>query len=279
MARDLLPLVRQKLGDLFDIEREIGRGGAAVVFLARTPEGTQVALKVLRPELAISVAAERFLREIEFISQLNHPNIGRVLTSGEREWMVYYAMPYWEGPSLVQYLAKYRDLNPEDAQRVGCDLLDALGHAHRAGIIHRDVKPDNIILTAKGAVLLDFGIARAIAMSEQSSLTKSGIAIGTSAYMSPEQVAGLREIDHRSDLYSLGCVLFECRAGRPPFVHRSESFVLQAHMKEPPPDLGKLSPSTPEPFVRAINRALVKEPEERWGSAEEMLAALTAVPS
>lgn len=275
MPRDLLPLVREKLGARFEVEREIGRGGAAIVFLATDRTGRRVALKVLRPELAISVAAERFLREIELVDRLDHPRISKVLESGEREWLVYYTMPYWEGPSLVEYLAKYGSVTPDDALRVGRDLLEALDHAHGHGVIHRDVKPDNIILHSEGTVLLDFGIARAIAASEQSRLTKSGIAIGTSAYMSPEQVAGLRELDHRSDLYSLACVLFECRAGRPPFVHRSESWVLQCHMKEPPPPLLTLSPTTPEPYARAVDRGLAKVPEERWQAAREMLAALT----
>ena len=279
MPRDLLPLVREKLADLYSIEREIGRGGAAVVFLATTTEGEQVALKVLRPELAITVAAERFLREIQFISQLQHPNIGQVLDSGEREWLVYYVMPYWEGPSLSQYLGKYRQLSIEDALRVGQDLLEALAHAHEAGIVHRDVKPDNIILTRHGAILLDFGIARAIAVSGQTSLTKSGIAIGTSAYMSPEQVSGQRDLDHRSDLYSVGCVLFECLAGRPPFVQRTDSLVLQSHLREKAPAVTQFVPGTPSAFASAIARALYKAPEERWGSASEMLAALTATPA
>ena len=275
----MLSMVRQALGDRYTVEREIGRGGAARVFLAQDREGGKVALKILHPELALSVTAQRFLREIGMLSKLQHPHIAQMVDYGELDFLVYYAMRYIEGPSLRVHLDRARRLSVVDAVRLARDLLDALATAHREGIVHRDVKPENVVLAREGAVLLDFGIARAIAMSEQSSLTKSGIAIGTSAYMSPEQVAGLREIDHRSDLYSLGCVLFECRAGRPPFVHRSESFVLQAHMKEPPPDLGKISPSTPEPFVRAINRALVKDPDDRWASAEEMLTALTATPS
>jgi serine/threonine-protein kinase len=275
MARDLLPMVRDKLGDLYTIEREIGRGGAAVVYLATTPDHHTVALKVLRPELSITVAAERFLREIQFISRLEHPNIGQVLDSGERDWLVYYVMPYWDGPALSSYLTKYRNLSIDDTLRVGLDLLDALAHAHQEGIVHRDVKPDNIILTKNGAVLLDFGIARAIAVSGQTSLTKSGIAIGTSAYMSPEQVSGLRDLDQRSDLYSVGCVLFECLAGRPPFVHRSESLVLQSHIREKAPDVRTLVPSVPSAFSEAIARALYKQPDQRWASAREMSAALT----
>ncbi len=274
MPRDLLPLVRQGLGDRYRVEREIGRGGASVVYLAYTAEERPVALKVLRPELAATVAAERFLREIRFIGQLNHPNIGSLLDSGERDWLVYYVMPYWDGPSLHQYLVKYRRLQAEDAVRMARDLLDALSHAHGAGIVHRDVKPDNIILAPTGAVLLDFGIARAIALSGQTHLTRSGIAIGTSTYMSPEQITALRELDHRSDLYSLACVLFEAVAGRPPFVHRSEAVVINRHLNEAPPNLAELAPEAPPAYVAAVTRALAKDPDQRWPDAAAMLAAL-----
>ena len=279
IPRDLLPVVRQALSDRYDVERELGRGGAAVVFLARTPEGTPVALKVLRPELVVTVAAERFLREIRFIQTLDHPRIGRLIDSGEKEWLVYYVMPFLEGPSLKSYLAKYTRMALEDVLKVTRDLLDALEHAHSHGIIHRDVKPDNIILTREGAMLLDFGIARAIAMSGQTSLTRSGIAVGTSTYMSPEQITATREIDHRSDLYSLGCVLFECVAGRPPFVHTSEGVVLHKHINEPPPDLRVVTPLAPPSLADAIARALRKSPDERWPSAAAMLeACLRASP-
>lgn len=278
MPRDLLPLVRQALADQYQVEREIGRGGAAVVFLARNQEGAAVALKVLRPELAVTVAAQRFLQEIGFLSRLSHPHIGSLIDSGEREWLIYYVMPYWEGPSLQQYLTKYHRLRIEDAVRLARDLLEALAHAHGQNIVHRDVKPDNIILTSNGAVLLDFGIARAIALSGQTKLTRSGIAIGTSAYMSPEQITALRELDHRSDLYSLGCVLFEAIAGRGPFAHPNEAVVLNRHLNEPPPSLRTLAPDTPQQLDTAIIRALAKKPEERWPSASAMLDALSSLP-
>jgi serine/threonine protein kinase len=278
MPRDLLPLVRQALGNQYQVEREIGRGGAAVVFLARNPEGVAVALKVLRPELAVTVAAQRFLQEISFLSRLSHPHIGGLIDSGEKDWLIYYVMPYWEGPSLQQYLTKYRRLRIDDALRLARDLLDALAHAHGQNIVHRDVKPDNIILTPDGAVLLDFGIARAIALSGQTKLTRSGIAIGTSAYMSPEQITALRELDHRSDIYSLGCVLFEAIAGRGPFAHPNEAVVLNRHLNEPPPSLRTLAPDTPQQLDTAILRALAKRPEDRWPSARAMLDALSKLP-
>ena len=273
MPRDLLPIVRQALGDRYTIEREIGRGGAAVVFLATMPGGRSVALKVLRPELAVTVAAQRFLREIQFIAKLNHPNIGGLIDSGEQEWLIFYVMPYWEGPTLQQYLTKFRRLEIDDALRLGHDLLDALFHAHQNDIVHRDVKPDNIVLARGGAVLLDFGIARAIALSGQTNLTRSGIAIGTSSYMSPEQITALRELDHRSDLYSTGCVLFEAFAGRSPFAHPNEGVVLNRHLNDPPPDVREFRAEVPEAAAMAIMRAMAKEPENRWADARAMLAA------
>jgi len=273
MPRDLLPLVRQALADRYTIEREIGRGGAAVVYLAIAPGGENVALKVLRPELAVTVAAQRFLQEIRFISRLNHPNIGGLIDSGEREWLIYYVMPYWEGPTLQQYLQKYRRLEVDDAMRLGRDLLDALAHAHANDIVHRDVKPDNIVLARGGAVLLDFGIARAIALSGQTHLTRSGIAVGTSSYMSPEQITALRELDHRSDLYSTGCVLFEALAGRAPFAHPNEGVVLNRHLNDPPPDVREFRPEAPAAAAAAIMRAMAKAPEDRWPDALAMLSA------
>ena len=276
MPRDLLPLVRQALADQYQVEREIGRGGAAVVYQARNPEGNPVALKVLRPELAVTVAAQRFLQEIRFISRLSHPNIGSLLDSGEKDWLIYYVMPYWEGPSLKQYLTKYHRLQQADSLRLAKDLLHALAHAHEQNIVHRDVKPDNVILTPSGAILLDFGIARAIALSGQTNLTRSGIAVGTSAYMSPEQITALRELDHRSDIYSLGCLLFESVSGRGPFSHPNEAVVLSRHLNDPPPPLRALVPETSPVFDAAVTRALAKRPEDRWPTARAMLVALEA---
>jgi len=164
-----------------------------------------------------------------------------------------------------------------DTVRLASDLLDALATAHREGIVHRDVKPENVILAREGAVLLDFGIARAIAASGTERLTRSGFTVGTSAYMSPEQVNGSQEIDHRSDLYSLGCVLFECLAGNPPFHDPLEEAVLKMHAVRPAPDVRRQREDTPRPLADAIGRALEKEPRDRWQTAGEMLDALVAV--
>jgi len=232
--------VRQLLGERYDVDTEIGRGGAARVFRATDRlSHAPVALKVLRPELLVSHTAQRFLREIDVLRQLDHPHIAPILDSGE--------------------------------------VLDAVAHAHARGIVHRDVKPENIVLNpAQGAVLLDFGIARAILMSEGERVTRSGFTVGTSHYMSPEQAAG-QPIDHRADLYALGCVLFECLAGQPPFKHDMESHVLMLHQRAPVPDVRKFRPEVPKPLARALERAMAKDPAERWQTAGEFKAALEAV--
>lgn len=275
MPRDMLALVRQAFHGRYEVEREIGKGGNARIYLARHPDGHYVALKILHPELLVSVAADRFLREISVTSQLSHPHIARLLDSGEREWLVFYVMTYVEGPTLREYLKENGKLSIRDTLRLGGDLLGALDHAHARGFIHRDVKPENVVISPAGAVLLDFGIARAVTASGKDRLTRSGIAVGTSTYMSPEQISALQEIDHRSDLYSLGCVLFECLAGQPPFTNRNEAVVLQLHLTQPAPDLRTLRPEVPEVLATTIARALAKLPEDRWESASAMQDALT----
>jgi serine/threonine protein kinase len=276
MARDFLATVRSGLATRYTVEREIGRGGGACVFLARNPKGQAVALKVLHPELLVSVAADRFLREIEFARRLDHPHIARLLDSGDEGWLVYYAMTYADGPSLRQQLDAKGPLPMDDVQRLAADVLSALGYAHAQGVIHRDVKPENVVLTGTGAILLDFGIARAVQVSGGNQLTRAGTTLGTASYMSPEQIQGGAGVDHRTDLYATGCLLFEAVAGRPPFNHPNLMLVLHQHMHEPPPDLRELRPETPVALIETINRALAKEQDSRWPSAAEMLAALGA---
>ncbi|HEU4473617.1 MAG TPA: serine/threonine-protein kinase [Gemmatimonadales bacterium] len=261
----------------YQVEREIGKGGNARIYLALDGDGHRVALKVLHPELLVSVAADRFLREIRLCSQLQHPHIARLLDSGERDWIVYYVMTYVEGPTLREHLARAARLPPGETMRLADDLLDALDHAHAHGIVHRDVKPENVVMAPEGAVLLDFGIARAVAASGSDRLTRSGIAVGTSTYMSPEQITALKEIDRRSDIYSLGCVLFECLAGNPPFTHRNEAVVLQLHLTQPAPDLRTVRPDTPRELAEGIGRALAKAPEARWQTAAAMRESLAGV--
>ncbi len=274
----MLALVRQAFTGRYEVERELGRGGNARIFLARDPGGRAVALKILHPELLVSVAADRFLREIKLASQLDHPHIARLLDSGEQEWLVYYVMSYMEGLTLREYLDRSPRLPVAETLRIASDLLDALDHAHGKGIIHRDVKPANVVLSSSdGAVLLDFGIARAVAASGTDQLTRSGIAVGTSTYMSPEQITALTDIDYRCDLYSLGCMLYECLAGEPPFVHRNEAVVLQLHLTQPPPDIRKLRSETPPDLAAGISKALAKSPKDRWSSAAAMREALAGV--
>jgi eukaryotic-like serine/threonine-protein kinase len=278
IRRDMLALVRQAFSGRYEVEREIGRGGNARIFLANDSNGLAVALKVLHPELLVSVAADRFLREIRLTSRLNHPHIARLLDSGELEWLVYYVMSYADGPTLRERLDQSRQLSIPETLRLASDLLDALDHAHTQGIIHRDVKPANVVLSSAGAILLDFGIARAVVASGTDQLTRSGIAVGTSTYMSPEQITAVADLDHRSDVYSMGCMLFECLAGQPPFHHRNEAVVLQLHLTQQAPDVRTFRSDTPAELAAGISKSLAKIPNDRWRSAAEMRDAFAAVP-
>ena len=273
----MLGMVRQALGDLYTIEREIGRGGAARVFLAKDGAGTKVALKVLHPELSVSVTADRFLREIALLSKLEHPLIARLLDWGERDFLVYYVMRFIEGPNLRVHLDRARRATISDTIRIGCDLLSALDAAHRQDIVHRDVKPENVVLSSDGAVLLDFGIARAVATAGTERLTRSGFTVGTSLYMSPEQILGADDLDQRSDLYSVGCLLFECLAGRPVFNDPMPQAIARVQSgARDMPDVKALRPDTPEALAEALGRALRPAPAERWQLANEMRDALLA---
>jgi len=274
MRRDLLPMIQESLRDRYTVERELARGGAGRVFFARDLEGRAIALKVLHPELVVTATADRFLREIKTLSRLEHPNVAKMLDYGERDWLVYLAMDYIEGPTLKEHIAQVRRVSVDDAVRIGRDMLSALAYAHENNIVHRDVKPDNIVLSSRGAMLLDFGIARAIEAVGDEKLTRSGFTVGTSSYMSPEQVVAVKDLDHRSDIYSLGCVLFEALAGRPPFVHRSEAVVLQLQQTAEAPDLMELRAGVPAGLARAVQRALAKDREQRWSSALDMRSEL-----
>jgi eukaryotic-like serine/threonine-protein kinase len=275
---DMLPIVRRVLGDRYRVEREIARGGAARIFEARTLGGTRVALKVLHPELVVSLAADRFLREIGLLARLDHPRICRLLDSGERDWLVYLAMTFVEGPTLREYLDRVRMAGLEETLLGTCQVLEALEYAHALGVVHRDVKPENVKLSPDGAVLMDFGIARAVAASapDTARLTRSGFTLGTSAYMSPEQAAGARNIDQRSDLYAVGCVIYECLTGSPPYVHADDRVVFGMHLKSPIPDVRRRRHGVPPRLAKLVSKALAKNPGERWQSAGEMRAALAA---
>ena len=278
MPRDVVSLVQSSLGDRYTIEKEIARGASARIFLARDTAGTKVALKVLHPELAVSIAAERFLREISVLAAIQHPRISRLLDYGEREWLVYYVMEFVTGPTLREYLDQVGRAPVKDTIVGTCQVLEALQYAHEHGVVHRDVKPENIKLSPSGAVLMDFGIAKAVAASGSSRLTRSGFTVGTSAYMSPEQVTGDRAIDHRADIYSLGCVIYECLAGTPPYSHLDDRLVLGMHQRSPIPDVRKKRRDVPVKLAKLVGKALAKNPEDRWQSAAEMRDALAACP-
>ena len=272
--RELIDRVRKALSDRYDVITSIGRGGNACIFEAYDQAGQRVAVKVLHPQLTVSVAADRFVREMRYAAQLSHPHIARLLDSGETEYLLWFVMPFLDGESLRQALRRERRLAIDRAVRIACDVLDALEYAHGHGIAHRDIKPDNIVLSAGGAVLVDLGIARAIARSGEDRVTRSGFVVGTEQYMSPEQAAGAPEIDGRTDIYSLGIVLFESLAGRPPFSSPSAAAALDMQLHHAPPDLHALRPEVPKPLAAVIARALAKAPADRWQAAEDMRDAL-----
>ena len=275
MARELIGRVRQALGARYDIVKEVARGGNATLYGAFDKDGRKVAIKVLHPELAVSVAADRFLREIRWAAKLDHPHIAPLLDSGETDYLLWFVMPLVPGETLRNVMRRLGPLPIDRAVRAGTDVLDALGHAHEHGLAHRDIKPDNIVLSAEGsAVLVDFGIARAIASSGEDRVTRSGFVVGTEEYMSPEQAGGSPDIDGRTDIYSLGVVLFEALAGRPPFSAASAAAVLDMQQHAPPPDLRKLRRDVPRALSDNIMKALSKAREARWQTAGEMRQVL-----
>jgi serine/threonine-protein kinase len=231
---DTLQHLKAALADRYAIEREIGSGGMAVVYLARDLRlDRTVALKVLRPELAASLGVERFIREIEIAGKLNHPNILPLYDSGEADGLLYYAMPYVEGESLRDLLAREQQLPLDEALRITREVADALSHAHAYGVIHRDIKPENIMFQSGHAVVSDFGIARAVTAAGGEKLTQTGVAVGTPVYMSPEQAAGVGTIDARSDVYALGCLLYEMLAGEAPFTGPTAQAIMARHAMDP----------------------------------------------
>jgi len=258
------------LAGRYRIERELGRGGMATVYLAEdVKHHRQVAIKALKPELAAVLGPERFLREIEIAAHLTHPHILPLYDSGEVAGLLYYVMPYVAGESLRDRLKREKQLPLEDALRIAREVADALSAAHAHGLVHRDVKPENILLEEGHAVVSDFGIARAITEAGGERLTATGVAIGTPEYMSPEQATGERTLDGRSDLYALGCVLYEMLAGKPPFTGEFAQAVIAKHALEPPPSLRGVR-DLPTVLERVMFRCLAKTPDLRYRSAAEL---------
>jgi eukaryotic-like serine/threonine-protein kinase len=269
------------LAGRYAIERELGRGGMATVYLARDLRHDRpVALKVLHGELAATMGPERFQREIRLAARLQHPHILSVHDSGDVPGdavtppVLWFAMPYVDGESLRDRLLREKQLPLDDALQIAREAADALGYAHGHGVIHRDIKPENILLSGGHALVADFGIARALTDMPGGNLTETGTTLGTPAYMSPEQAAGERGLDHRSDIYSLGCVLWEMIAGEPPFSGPTAQIVLARRFTETPRPLREIRETVPEGVERAVAKALAKSPADRFGSAMEFGRAL-----
>jgi len=274
---DDLDRLSAALSDRYTIERELGAGGMATVYLAEDlKHRRQVAIKVLRPELAASLGVERFVREIEIAANLTHPHILPLFDSGEAEGFIYYVMPFIKGESLRDMLQRDGKLPVPQAIRLTDQVASALSHAHELGLVHRDIKPENILLTGDQAIVADFGIARAVEVAGGERLTGTGLAVGTPAYMSPEQAMGQADVDARSDVYALGCVVYEMVAGRAPFGGATPQELLAKHAVDTAPSLRDSDPSIPLFLERAVERALAKSPAERFQSASEFAEALTS---
>jgi serine/threonine-protein kinase len=263
------------LGDAYRVERELSPGGMSRIFLATESSlGRSVVVKVLPSELANEVSATRFRREIEIAARLQHPHILPVLTAGVSGSLLYFIMPYVTGESLRHRLSRERQLPLADALEILHEVADALAYAHASGVVHRDVKPENILLESGHAVLADFGIARALLQSTDGNLTATGLGIGTPGYMAPEQAAGERSVDARADVYALAVVGYEMIAGMPPFSGSSAHAVVMAHLSAQPRALSELRPDVPPSIAQALERAMAKLPEQRFQSAAELRDAL-----
>ena len=269
------------LADRYRLERELGAGGMATVYLAEDlKHHRQVAIKVLRPDLAASLGAERFLREVGIAARLSHPHILGLHDSGEANGFLYYVMPYVEGISLRQKLQREGELPIPEAVRVLRDIADALAHAHRQGVVHRDIKPENVMLVERHALVMDFGVAKALAEGKEegsSSLTSAGVALGTPAYMAPEQASGEGHVDARADLYAWGIVAYELLAGQPPFIRATPQNTLAAQVTATPEPVSHHRTNVPGALARLVMQCLEKKPADRPQTAEEVLRQLDQV--
>ena len=283
---DVLRMLQEGLAGRYTVERELGRGGMAAVFLARDLRHDRlVALKVMHPELAMSIGTDRFVQEIRFAARLQHPHIlpvhdsGDVPGTGGQPTLLWFSMPYIDGESLRERLARDRQLTVAEAIRITREVADALAYAHGQGLIHRDIKPENILLSGGHALVADFGVARAMGQGsgEYAALTGAGLAIGTPAYMSPEQATGEHSLDARSDLYSLGCVLYEMLAGEPPFSGPNPQVILARMLTEQPRPLGSVRQGLPPAIERIVSGAMARSPADRYPSVADLSRDLEAV--
>jgi eukaryotic-like serine/threonine-protein kinase len=274
---DVSGVLNAALADRYRIERELGSGGMATVYLARDlKHDRDVAIKVMHPEIARSLGAERFLREISLTANLRHPHILPLYDSGVVDGVAYYVMPLIDGGSLRDRLDRDKQLPIDDALTIAREVADALGYAHAHGVVHRDIKPENILLEDGGhAVVSDFGIARAVTTLGAERITETGMSIGTPTYMSPEQAAGDRDVDGRSDLYSLGCVLYEMLGGQPPFTGPTAESVTRQHLITEAAPITNLRPTVPPAVAGALARTLAKNPADRFNPAAQFVQAIT----
>jgi serine/threonine-protein kinase len=271
------------LADRYTLERELGAGGMATVYLAQdVKHDRQVAIKVLREDLSASLGAGRFLREIKIAAQLQHPHILPLLDSGEADGFLFFVMPYIKGQSLRERIDREGELPVHEAVRLLTEVVDALVEAHEHGVVHRDVKPDNVMLSGRHALVTDFGVAKAISEATgRNTVTTLGVAVGTPTYMSPEQAAADPHVDHRSDIYSVGVMAYEMLSGRPPFTGSTPQQVLAAHVTEVPDSVAKRRPAIPPAIEAVVMRCLAKRPADRFQTAADLHAALEplATPS
>ena len=276
MSVSQLERVREAFSKSYAVEREVGQGGMATVYLARDLKHARpVALKVLRPELAAAMGGDRFPREIQIVAQLAHPHILPLHDSGELGGFLYYVMPFVEGESLREKLTREGRLSLHEAVRILREVTDAVAYAHQRGIVHRDIKPDNVMLSGRHALVTDFGVAKALSAAAASDkLTTVGLALGTPSYMSPEQAMGETDLDHRSDIYALGAMGYEMLTGAPPFNRPTAQAILSAHVLETAEQVASRREEIPPALNELIMRCLVKNKAERWQSADEMLPIL-----
>jgi serine/threonine protein kinase/tetratricopeptide (TPR) repeat protein len=276
---DSLPRLRAALAARYAVERELGKGGMATVYLAEDlKHHRQVAIKVLRPELAAMLGAERFVREVAIAARLNHPHIVPLYDSGQADELLFYVMPFIKGESLRKRLERETQLPVDEALTIGRQAALALGYAHAQGVIHRDVKPENILLHEGEAMVSDFGIALAASAAGDDRLTQTGFAVGTPEYMSPEQATGERALDARSDIYSLACVLYEMLAGEPPYTGRTTQALIAKRLVDPVPSVRRLRATVSAGVEQALLKALAPSPADRFDSADAFVAAL-ALPA
>jgi len=277
----LFEQLQTTLGDAYRLERELGGGGMSRVFLAHEVAlGRRVVIKVLLPELAAGVSVDRFRREIQLAAQLQHPHIVPLLSAGESNGLPYFTMPYIDGETLGVKLARTGELPVSETVRILRDVASALAYAHEKGVMHRDVKPGNVLISGGVAVVTDFGVAKAVSASTElgaTRLTSVGVALGTPAYMAPEQASGDPSIDHRADIYALGVVTYEMLAGRTPFWGRVTTAVLAAHVVETPEPIEKLRPAIPPLLASLVMQCLAKRAADRPQSAAQLIHVLDTI--